>query len=131
MKEPNELNLPDDVRYSEEHEWAKKDGDTVIVGITDYAQDQLGDIVYVELPQMGAVFEKGAVFGTLESVKAVSEVFMPVAGEVVGVNSDLENTPEAVNKDPYGAWLVRVKPVDPSDMDDLMTREAYLNHLKG
>ena len=131
MKELNELNLPEELRYSEEHEWAKQDGDTVLVGITDYAQDQLGDIVYVELPQVGAVLEKGAVFGSLESVKAVSEVFMPVAGEVTAVNSDLENTPEAVNKDPYGAWLVRVKPSDASGIDALMTREAYLNHLKG
>ena len=94
MKEVHELNLPEDVRYTKDHEWAKASGDTVKIGISDYAQDQLGDIVFVELPAVGDSFEEGDEFGTLESVKAVSELYAPIAGEVVAVNEDLEDAPE-------------------------------------
>ena len=102
MKEINELQLPDDLKYADDHEWAKAQGDVVRVGISDYAQDQLGDIVFVELPEVGESFEKGAEFGTLESVKAVSEIYMPLGGEIVAINETLEESPEKVNNSPYG-----------------------------
>ena len=132
MKELSELNLPDDVRYAESHEWAKSEGDTVKVGITDYAQDQLGDIVFVELPENGDSLEKGEEFGTVESVKAVSELYMPVGGEIVAVNSGLEDAPELVNNTPYtDGWMIEIKPDNPSEMDSLLTGDAYLEKLKG
>lgn len=132
MKELSELHFPKDARYAESHEWAQLDGDTLKIGITDYAQDQLGDIVFVELPEYGDSFEKGEEFGTVESVKAVSELYMPVGGEVVSVNSVLEDSPELVNKSPYSeGWMIEVKPDDPSEMDDLLTSDAYLEKLKG
>ncbi len=132
MKELNELSFPDDVRYAESHEWARSEGDRVKVGITDYAQDQLGDIVFVELPEVGETFDKGEEFGTVESVKAVSELYLPVAGEVVAVNSSLEESPEKVNNTPYGdGWMIEVKADNPSELDGLMSKEAYLETLKG
>jgi glycine cleavage system H protein len=132
MKEIDALKFPDDVRYSRDHEWARKDGDVFTVGISDFAQDQLGDVVYVELPEAGGTFDKGEEFGTVESVKAVSELFMPVAGQVVEVNAGLEDGPERVNGDPYGeGWMIKVRPADPGDFDALMDREAYLAHVKG
>jgi glycine cleavage system H protein len=132
MKELNELNFPDDVRYAESHEWTRIDGDKVLVGISDYAQDQLGDIVFVELPEVGDTFNKGEEFGTVESVKAVSELYMPVAGEILAINSSLEDAPEKVNNTPYGdGWMIEVKTDNPSDLDDLMDNNAYLRTLKG
>ena len=132
MKELSEVNLPADARYAESHEWAKLEGDTLKIGITDYAQDQLGDIVFVELPEDGDSFEKGEEFGTVESVKAVSELYMPVGGEIVSVNSVLEDSPELVNNSPYSeGWMIEVKPDDPSEMNDLLTSDAYLEKLKG
>jgi len=132
MKELSELNLPDDLKYSEDHEWARLEDGTVRIGISDYAQDQLGDIVYVDLPQVGHKFDKGDEFGTVESVKAVSELFMPIGGEVVGVNTALEESPELVNKDPYGqGWMVDIKPGDTSEIESLMDRASYLDMLKG
>jgi glycine cleavage system H protein len=132
MKEIDALKFPDDVRYSQDHEWARKDGDVYTVGISDFAQDQLGDVVFVELPEAGGTFDKGQEFGTVESVKAVSELYMPVSGEVVAVNTDLEDNPEHVNDDPYGAgWMIKVRPADPGGYDGLMDREAYLAHVKG
>jgi len=132
MKELSELNLPDDVRYAESHEWARLEGDKVKVGITDYAQDQLGDIVFVEMPEAGDSFEKGEEFGTVESVKAVSELYMPVGGEIVAVNTDLEDSPERVNNSPYtDGWMIEVKLDDASEMDGLLTNDAYLEKLKG
>ena len=132
MKEINELQLPDDLKYADDHEWAKAQGDTVRVGISDYAQDQLGDIVFVELPEVGESFEKGAEFGTLESVKAVSEIYMPVGGEIVAVNDTLEEAPERVNNSPYGdGWLVDIKPSDTQELEQLMDKAAYLDMLKG
>jgi len=132
MKEISELNLPEDLRYSEDHEWARLEDDKVRVGLDDYAQDQLGDIVFVELPQAADTFKKGEVFATVESVKAVSECYMPVSGEIVSVNNELEESPELVNKNPYGdGWFIVINPSDPSEMDTLMTNEACLEKLKG
>jgi glycine cleavage system H protein len=132
MKELSELNLPDDVRYAESHEWARSEGDKVKVGISDYAQDQLGDIVFVELPEIGDSLEKGEELGTVESVKAVSELYMPVGGEIVAVNSGLEDTPEFVNNSPYtDGWMIEIKPDNPSEIEDLLTNAAYLEKLKG
>ena len=132
MKELNELNFPDDVRYDESHEWVRSEGDKVKIGITDYAQDQLGDIVFVELPEVGDTFDKGEEFGTVESVKAVSELYLPVAGEVVAINSSLEESPEKVNNAPYGdGWMIEIKADNPPELDDLMDNDAYLGTLKG
>ena len=132
MKELNELNFPDDVRYAESHEWTRSGGDKVKVGISDYAQDQLGDIVFVELPEVGDTFNKREEFGTVESVKAVSELYMPVAGEVVAINESLEESPEKVNNAPYGdGWMIEIKADNPPELDDLMDNDAYLGTLKG
>jgi len=132
MKELSQLNLPDDLTYSKEHEWTKTEGEQVRIGITDFAQDQLGDIVFVELPDEGASFARNDEFSTLESVKAVSEVYMPVGGTVVAVNSDLEDKPELVNQDPYGqGWLILLKLDNPAELDELMDKGAYLDMLKG
>ncbi len=132
MKAIDELNLPEDVRYSTDHEWARAQEDLIVVGISDYAQDQLGDIVYVELPEVGSVLGKGQEFGTVESVKAVSELFMPIAAEVVATNTALEDNPELVNEDPYnGGWMIKVKATGADEMDSLMDRAAYVTLLKG
>ena len=132
MKELNELNLPDDVKYAEDHEWVKVTGDTAKIGISDYAQDQLGDIVFVELPEVGDSFGKGDEFGTLESVKAVSELYMPVGGEITAINEALEDAPELVNNAPYGeGWMIEIKVADASEADALMDKGAYLETLKG
>ena len=132
MKEIDELNLPEDLKYAEDHEWVRQDGDKVIIGINDYAQDQLGDIVFVELPPVGESFEKGAEFGTVESVKAVSELIMPLGGEILAINTQLEDAPELVNQSPYtDGWMIEIKPSDPSELDALLTRDAYLAILKG
>ena len=132
MKEISELNLPDDLRYAEDHEWAKLEGDKVRVGLDDYAQDQLGDIVFVELPQVGDTFEKGEEFATVESVKAVCECYLPIGGEIIAVNTALEESPELVNKSPYGdGWMVDLNPSDVSEMETLMTGTACLEKLKG
>ena len=132
MKEINELNFPEDVRYSESHEWVKAAGDTAKLGITDYAQDQLGDIVFVELPDVGESFEKGAEYGTVESVKAVSELYMPVSGEIVAINDALEDAPELVNNTPFSdGWMIEIKLDDSSELDALMDKDAYLSTLKG
>ncbi len=131
MKELHELNLPEDVRYSQDHEWARRENGRMRIGIDDYAQDQLGEIVYVELPRTGEVFSKGAEFGTVESVKAVSELFMPVGGKVTAVNTALADSPELVNQSPYGeGWMLEVEVTDPADYDSLMTKADYLKQLK-
>ncbi len=132
MKELNELNLPDDVKYAQDHEWVKVVGDTAKIGISDYAQDQLGDIVFVELPEVGDSFAKGDEFGTLESVKAVSELYMPVGGEITAINEALEDAPELVNNAPYAdGWMIEIKIADPSETEALMDKGAYLEALKG
>lgn len=132
MKEIDALALPDTVRYTKNHEWAAAGGDLLKIGISDYAQDQLGDIVYVELPEEGAAFEQEDEFGTIESVKAVSELYIPVAGEVIEINTALEENPELVNEDPYGrGWLIKIKAADAGQFEHLMDRQAYLALLKG
>lgn len=132
MKELSEIDLPEDIRYTKDHEWARKKGETFQIGITDFAQDQLGDIVFVELPAAGEGFEEGEEFGTVESVKAVSELFMPLAGEVAAVNEALEDSPERVNTAPYtDGWMLEIKASDPSAYDRLMDRDAYRDMLKG
>ncbi len=131
MKDLNELNLPGDIVYSRDHEWAKVEGDTVVIGISDYAQDQLGDIVFVELPEVGDSFEAGDEFGTLESVKAVSELYLPIGGEIVAINKVLEDTPELINQDPYGGWIVTVKPSNVDELQELLDRDGYMKILEG
>jgi len=132
MKELSELSLPEDVRYTKDHEWARRKGDTFQVGITDFAQDQLGDIVFVELPEPGSVYESGDEFGTVESVKAVSELFMPLGGEVTTINDALDDAPELVNTAPYTeGWMLEVKASDAAEFERMMDRAAYLDMLKG
>jgi len=132
MKEIDELNLPDNLRYAEDHEWTRLEGGKVKIGIDDYAQDQLGDIVFVELPEVGATFSKGEEFGTVESVKAVSELFIPIGGEILAINTSLEETPEHVNNSPYeDGWMIEIKPSDVAEIDALMDKEAYIKMLKG
>ena len=131
-KEISELNFPEELRYTDDHEWAKQDGEGVKVGITDYAQDQLGDIVFAELPAVGDTFDKGAEFGTLESVKAVSELYLPISGEITAVNEEIADAPELVNNEPYGGgWMVTIKPSNAGELDTLMDKEAYIAMLKG
>jgi len=130
MKEIDELNLPADLLYSDDHEWVQKTGETVKIGISDYAQDQLGDIVFVEMPEVGDTFAKDDEFGTLESVKAVSEMFVPLSGEVVAVNDTLEDAPELINEDPYVNWIIEIKPTDASEYDELLSRDDYLKLLQ-
>jgi glycine cleavage system H protein len=123
-------NIPGDLLYTEEHEYVRKSGDTVEIGITDYAQGELGDVVYIELPKVGTKFGKHDVFGTIEAVKAVSELFSPVAGEVVAINDRLDKEPALVNTDPYGAgWMIKIRPSDPSEVAALMKAEAYSSHI--
>ena len=131
MKEIEELNFPEEIRYTEDHEWVKLEGDIAKIGISDYAQEQLGDIVFVELPQVGDKFTQGAEFGTVESVKAVSELYIPISGEITTVNKALEDSPDLVNIQPYHeGWMVEVKPGDLSELDALMTKTDYLKKLK-
>jgi glycine cleavage system H protein len=132
MKEIDALNLPEDVRYAEDHEWLRPLAAAARIGISDYAQDQLGDIVYVELPAVGRRLAKGEEFGTVESVKAVSSLYMPVGGEVTAVNAQLAEAPELVNSDPYGqGWMIEIKVADPAEVEALMDRVAYLKALGG
>ena len=126
MKALSEIQLPDDRRYTEEHVWIKKDGGEYVVGISDFAQDQLGEVVFVELPSAGDHFGAGDGFGTVESIKSVNTLFMPVAGEVTAVNAELDGTPTLVNVSCYDkAWMIRVKPDEPADADALLTADAY------
>jgi len=116
--------------YSKDHEWVRVDGDYAVCGISDYAQDQLGDVVYLELPEVGDSFSKGETFGVVESVKAASDVYMPVAGEISEVNADLVDSPELVNQDPYGeGWLIRIAVEDPEELSALMTPDKYRAYL--
>ncbi|MCP3901398.1 MAG: glycine cleavage system protein GcvH [Desulfobacteraceae bacterium] len=132
MKEINQLELPGDLKYTPSHEWAKKGNDTVKIGLTDYAQDQLGEIVFVEVPEVGDTFSKGDEFANVESVKAVSEIYLPVSGEIIAVNEDLEDAPELVNESCYDkGWIAEVKISDPSELDTLLDKDAYLETLKG
>jgi len=132
MKEIGELNLPDDVLYSDDHEWARLEGETVKIGISDYAQDRLGDITFVEVPAVGDTFKQAEEFGNVESTKAVSEMLMPIGGEILAVNETLEDSPELLNQDPYGkGWIIEVKPDDQAELGSLMNKEAYVKMLEG
>ncbi len=120
------MNVPENLKYTKDHEWAKIDGDVATVGITDYAQGELGDVVFVELPEVDATVTKGETFGTIEAVKAVADLFAPVSGTVVEINPKLESTPETVNQDPYGeGWMIKIKMSDPGEVNDLLTAEQY------
>ena len=122
--------VPAGLQYSEEHEYVKKDGDAYVVGVTDYAQGELGDVVFVELPSVGDSFGKGDSFGTIEAVKAVSDLYMPVAGEVVEVNEGLDDDPSQVNDDPYGAgWMIKIKVASEDDVRALLTSDGYADHI--
>ncbi len=132
MENLSEMNFPEDLRYAEDHEWAKVEDHGVRVGISDYAQDQLGDVTFVELPEADDSFKKGDAFGSVESTKAVSDLIMPVDGMVVEVNADLADSPGLVNGDPYGdGWMIVIKPDDPSQVEKLMTRDVYVDMLGG
>jgi len=125
------MKVPQDLRYSKEHEWVTVKNGVATIGITDYAQEQLGDVVYVELPQVGAQVTKDDAFGVVESVKAVSDIYAPVSGKVTEVNAALSNSPETVNKDPYGeAWMIRVAMSDPGELADLMDSTEYTKFIE-
>jgi glycine cleavage system H protein len=124
-------NVPENARFAESDEWIRVEGDEAWIGITDYAQDKLSDVVYVELPEVGRTFARGDVFGVVESVKASSDLKMPAGGEVVAANEGLEDTPETVNEDPYGnGWMIRIKLSDPTDLDSLFDPAAYTQHCE-
>ena len=124
-------NIPDDLHYSKDHEWVRVEGNVAVVGITDYAQDSLGDVVYVELPKVGDDFAANESFGSVESVKAVSEVFSPVSGAIVGINESLADEPEKVNADPYGeGWMIRVEMSKPGEVDSMLTAAEYEDFTK-
>ena len=120
-------NIPADLRYAKSHEWLKREGDgTVTIGITDYAQNSLGDITYVQVPKVGATLKAGETFGVVESVKAASDLYLPIAGTVVAVNAELDSAPETVNQSPYGdGWMLKLKPADPAAADALLDASAY------
>jgi glycine cleavage system H protein len=123
-------NIPSELKYTREHEWAKQESSTVRVGITHYAQEQLGDVVFVELPKAGARVSAHKTFGVVESVKAVSDLFAPVSGEVIEVNAELTKKPELVNQDPYGrGWMLLVKPADAAEYGQLLSADQYKEHL--
>jgi len=125
------MKLDPNCRYDEEHEWIRVEGEEGVIGISDYAQDALSDVVYVELPEVGDVFDKGDVFAVVESVKAASDVYMPITGEILEINDQLEDSPELINQDPFGeAWLVRVTVPDPAELDDLLDAEAYKSYVE-
>lgn len=125
------MNIPENLKYTKDHEWIRVEGDEAYVGITDYAQGELGDIVFLEIETEGETLAKEEVFGTIEAVKTVSDMFMPVGGEVVEVNEKLEETPEIVNKDPYGdGWLIKIKLSDTSELDELLDVDAYKKLLE-
>ncbi|MXY24700.1 MAG: glycine cleavage system protein GcvH [Acidobacteria bacterium] len=119
------MSYPTDLRYTKDHEWIRIEGETGRIGVTDYAQQQLGDVVFVDLPEPGATLTKGEQFGSIESVKAVSDLYAPMSGRVVEVNGTLQDQPESVNQDPHGAWMVSIAVDDPSQADDLMDADGY------
>ncbi|MEY4215934.1 MAG: hypothetical protein RLZZ68_390 [Bacteroidota bacterium] len=120
------MSVPTNLKYTKEHEWILIEGDVATIGITDFAQGELGDIVYVEIETVGETLSKDEVFGSVEAVKTVSDLFMPVSGEILALNEALEGNPEAVNKDPYGeGWMIKVRVSDPAELDQLMDAEAY------
>jgi glycine cleavage system H protein len=130
-KNKNIMNIPENLKYTKDHEWVRVEGDEAYVGITDYAQGELGDIVFIEIETEGETLAKEEVFGTIEAVKTVSDMFMPIAGEVLKVNDKLEDSPEVVNKDPYGdGWLVKIKLSDNAELEELLDATAYKSLLE-
>lgn len=124
------MNIPQDLRYTEDHEWVKVDGNVATVGITDFAQGELGDVVFVEIETEGEELAKEEVFGTVEAVKTVSDLFMPVSGTITEVNSNLEGAPETVNQDPYGdGWMIKIQLSDASEVDGLLSADQYKEHI--
>jgi len=124
------MNIPSDIKYSKDHEWIRVEGDIGIVGISDFAQSELGDIVFVEIDTVGETLAKDAVFGTVEAVKTVSDLFMPVSGEVLEVNSKLESSPELINQDPYGeGWIIKIRLTNPEELNTLMDSTSYKSHI--
>lgn len=122
---------PEDCRYTEEHEWVRMEGEIAVVGITEFAEEQLGDVVYVDLPAPGTNLAQNQPFGSIDSVKTASDLFSPLSGEVTEVNEGVANDPALVNSDPYGeGWMVRIKPADPAEMDKLMTAEQYTEYTR-
>lgn len=120
------MEFPGDLKYTKEHEWVRLDGDVAVIGITEFAQDELGDIVYVEQPKVGDKVSQNEQFGVVESVKTVSDLYSPISGEVVEVNDDVTGSPENLNKDPYGVgWIIKVKPSDSAEMDSLLSADDY------
>jgi glycine cleavage system H protein len=125
------MSVKDDLYYSEDHEWIREEEEYLLIGITDFAQEELGDIVFVELPEVDEEFDKDDSFGVLESVKAVSDTFIPISGRVIEVNEDLIDNPELINDDPYGdGWLIKVEPADDSELDELLSAEEYAEFIE-
>ncbi len=126
------MNIPKELKYTKDHEWVKLDGDIAIVGVTDFAQGELGDIVYVEVETVGDTLDREEVFGTVEAVKTVSDLFSPLSGEIIEFNDSLESAPEKVNSDPYGeGWMVKIKMSDPNQASDLLSAEEYKDLIGG
>ena len=126
------MNFPENLKYTSEHEWIRIEGDKAYVGITDYAQEQLGDIVFVDVPTVGETLSKGETFGTIEVVKTISDLFSPVSAEILELNEDLEENPELVNSDPYGkGWIIKIRLTDLSEVADLLDAEAYKKVING
>lgn len=124
------MNIPAELKYTDDHEWVKVDGDVATVGVTDFAQSELGDIVYVEIETEGDTFDANEVFGTVEAVKTVSDLFMPLSGEIIEVNAELEDNPESVNENPYeGGWMIKIKMSDTSELDGMLDADAYKAHI--
>ncbi len=126
------MNIPENLKYTNEHEWLRIEGDTAVVGITDYAQSELGDIVFVEIPAIGETLSQGDTLGTIEAVKTVADIYMPVDGEVLEMNPDLDAAPELINQDPYGkGWIVKIKITNPDQVNDLLSADDYKNLING
>lgn len=124
------MNIPENLKYTKDHEWVKIEGDTATIGITDFAQSELGDVVFVEVDTVGEELDKEETFGSIEAVKTVSDLFMPLGGEITEFNEELEDTPDTINKDPYGkGWIIKMKMSDASEADDLMSAEEYKEHV--
>ena len=124
------MNIPGDLKYTEEHEWVKKEGDTVVVGITDYAQGELGDVVYLDLPTVGDKFSQNEAFGSIEAVKAAADLYMPLSGVIVEINETLPDTPETINSDPHGdGWMIKIKLENDKEYNLLMDAAAYTTHI--
>ncbi len=125
------MNVPQDLKYTKDHEWIRVEGDEAVIGVTDFAQGELGDVVFVEIETEGETLDKEEVFGTIEAVKTVSDMFMPIAGEVIEVNPVLEDTPDIVNKDPFGeGWMIKLKITNPAELDELLSPEQYAEVIK-